>query len=200
MTFTYHVTLKEIVLYAAASNVEMTGNWSRVADPTAAGGLAAHDRNLGAPKAAQPLEEPANTVTIPFLADPNLTYKLWVRLKADDNFWANDSVWMQFSGGLTSTFQDVVYRPGTTEGLTVSLEECRNCGVSEWGWEDDGWGVVSKSGVLLRFEPGPQVIVIQTREDGVSIDQIVLSAEKYLTTRPGLARNDRTILPATAPR
>jgi hypothetical protein len=34
----------------------------------------------------------------------------------------------------------------------------------------------------------------------VSIDQIVLSAEKYLTTRPGLAKNDRTILPATAPR
>jgi len=31
----------------------------------------------------------------------------------------------------------------------------------------------------------------------VSVDQVVLSAEKYLTTRPGTAKNDRTILPAT---
>jgi hypothetical protein len=53
--------------------------------------------------------------------------------------------------------------------------------------------------VLLRFDPGPQVIVIQTREDGVSIDQVVLSAAKYLTTPPGTAKNDRTILPATTP-
>jgi hypothetical protein len=53
---------------------------------------------------------------------------------------------------------------------------------------------------LLRFDPGPRTIVIQTREDGVSIDQVVLSAEKYLTTRPGTAKNDRPILPATIPR
>jgi hypothetical protein len=38
---------------------------------------------------------------------------------------------------------------------------------------------------------------IQTREDGLSIDQIVLSAEKYLTARPGPAKNDKTILPRT---
>ena len=58
----------------------------------------------------------------------------------------------------------------------------------------------NKNGLLLRFEPGPQTIDIQTREDGVSIDQVVLSAEKYLTTRPGTAKNDRMILPATIPR
>jgi hypothetical protein len=42
-------------------------------------------------------------------------------------------------------------------------------------------------------------MVIQTREDGVSIDQVVLSAEKYLTRRPGTAKNDTTILPGTQP-
>jgi len=31
----------------------------------------------------------------------------------------------------------------------------------------------------------------------VSIDQVVLSAEKYLTTRPGAAKNDKTILAKT---
>ena len=72
-----------------------------------------------------------------------------------------------------------------------------NCGVSDWGWQDDGYGAPNTNGVLLRFDPGPQAIVIQTREDGVSIDQVVLSAERYLTQPPGPAKNDRTILPAT---
>ncbi len=72
-----------------------------------------------------------------------------------------------------------------------------------WGWQDDGYGAPNKNGVLLQFYPGPlgepQQIVIQTREDGVSIDQLVLSAEKYLTQPPGAAKNDQTILPATQP-
>jgi hypothetical protein len=191
VTFTYQVTLKEIVLYAAASDVEMAGNWSRVADSTAAGGFRAYDRNLGAPKVTQPSPAPANAITIPFLADPNLSYKLWVRLKADANSWANDSVWVQFSSAAAAP-----YIAGTSVGLAVSLEECVNCGVAGWGWQDDGYGAVNKNGILLRFDAGPQTIVIQTREDGVSIDQVVLSAEKYLTMRPGTAKNDRTILPA----
>jgi hypothetical protein len=36
---------------------------------------------------------------------------------------------------------------------------------------------------------------IQVREDGVSIDQIVLSAVQYRSTRPGTAKNDTVILP-----
>jgi hypothetical protein len=87
---------------------------------------------------------------------------------------------------------------GTTSGLAVNLEECSGCGESGWGWEDDGWGAVNKNGVLLRFpnpDRDPQFIIIQPREDGVSIDQVVLSAEKYLTTRPGAAKNDQTIVP-----
>ncbi len=100
--------------------------------------------------------------------------------------------------GTTDRAGNTKYRPGTTSGLSVSLEECSGCGVSGWGWEDDGWGAINRNGVLLRFpEGGAQRIVIQTREDGVSIDQVVLSSEKYLTTRPGLAKNDATILPAT---
>ena len=72
VTFTYVVTLQEIVLYAAADNVDMAGNWSRVADATAAGGFRAHDANLGAPKVTQPSATPTNFITIPFLANPNL--------------------------------------------------------------------------------------------------------------------------------
>jgi hypothetical protein len=44
-----------------------------------------------------------------------------------------------------------------------------------------------------------QRIRIQTREDGVSIDQIVLSAEKYKTSRPGRAKDDTMKLDPTGP-
>jgi hypothetical protein len=80
----------------------------------------------------------------------------------------------------------------------VNLEECNGCGVSGWGWEDDSWGAQNRNGMLLRFpEGGGQVVRIQVREDGVSVDQIVLSAEGYLTARPGTAKNDTTILDST---
>jgi hypothetical protein len=49
--------------------------------------------------------------------------------------------------------------------------------------------------LTLRFPKGGSMLRLQTREDGVSIDQIVLSAEKYLTTRPGTVKNDTTIVP-----
>src|SRR5687767_4694603 len=65
-------------------------------------------------------------------------------------------------------------------GLEINLEECSGCGLSGWGWEDDGWGATNRNGVTVRFPAGGfQSIVIQTREDGVSIDQVVLSSEKY---------------------
>jgi hypothetical protein len=54
---------------------------------------------------------------------------------------------------------------------------------------------VNRNGTTLRFpQGGPQTLRVQAREDGVSIDQIVLSSEKYKTSRPGTAKNDTTIL------
>ena len=192
--------IKEIVLWASDASTE--GRWTMVGDQTAAGGLRAYDPNLGAPKATAPEAQPTGVVTFRFFADPTETYKLWIRLKADGNSWANDSVWVQFWGA-TDLAGTPIYQIGTTSGLAVNLEECSGCGESGWGWEDDGWGAVNRNGVLLRFpqtpDRDPQFLTIQTREDGVSIDQVVLSAEKYLTTRPGAARNDTTILPKHNP-
>jgi len=42
---------------------------------------------------------------------------------------------------------------------------------------------------------GTQRLRIQTREDGFSIDQIVLSPSAYLRSSPGALKNDTTILP-----
>jgi hypothetical protein len=190
----------EIVLWAADAAPD--GRWQAIDDPAAAGGVRVYDPNRGAPKVPAPVRSPSDVVTFRFFPDPNLTYKLWIRLKADGNSWANDSVWVQFVGA-TDTNGTPKYQVGTTSGLAVNLEECSGCGVSGWGWEDDGWGAPGVNGILLKFPQNQDndqaAIHIQPREDGVSIDQIVLSASKYLTARPGAAKNDTTILKATQP-
>jgi hypothetical protein len=45
---------------------------------------------------------------------------------------------------------------------------------------------------------GPQRLRIQIREDGVSIDQIVLSPSRDFTAAPGTLKNDKTLLTRTA--
>jgi hypothetical protein len=67
-------------------------------------------------------------------------------------------------------------------------------GLSGWGWQDNGYGA-GVLGPLVSFaNTGRQTIRIQTREDGLRIDQIVLSSATYLTTAPGALKNDSTIL------
>lgn len=41
---------------------------------------------------------------------------------------------------------------------------------------------------------GLQTIRVQVREDGLSLDQIVLSADKYATRAPGATKNDTTLV------
>ncbi len=197
-SFSFTVTpFKEIVMWAQGTTREMVLPWQTVEDASAAGGRRYWYPNAGAAKAAAPAATPSSYVDIVFTPDPTLAYKLWVRGKAQNNSPYNDSVWMQFDGA-TNTAGQPVYRIGTTSGLAVNLEECSGCGLSGWGWEDDGWGAVNRNGTLLRFpQGGSQTIRLQIREDGFSIDQIVLSAEKYLTARPGTAKGDTTIVPQT---
>jgi hypothetical protein len=187
----------EIVIHA--SQWQNGTGWDLVDDPTAAAEQRFFYPNADAAKVTTPFANPTKFVDFFVTPDPTQTYKLWVRLKAQDNRGRNDSLWMQFTGAVDQNGAPN-YRIGTTEGLEINLEECLGCGVSEWGWEDDGWGAVNRNGVLLRFPAGgAQRIRIQIREDGVSFDQIVLSAVTYRTTRPGTAKNDHTILQSTQP-
>jgi hypothetical protein len=78
----------------------------------------------------------------------------------------------------------------------ANLEECSGCGLSGWGWRDERWrDRLTAAPVLLRFPSGGwQRLRIQTRADGVSVDQFVLSSEQYLQKPPGPAKNDTTKL------
>jgi endonuclease/exonuclease/phosphatase family metal-dependent hydrolase len=131
-----------------------------------------------------------------FNAVAGTPYHLWVRGKALNDYWGNDSVFVQFSGSVDSN-QAAIYRIGTTSGATVNIEDGLDCGLSGWGWQDNGWGV-GVIGPQIYFQTtGQQTLRVQVREDGLSIDQIVLSPTSYLNSSPGALRNDTTILPSS---
>jgi hypothetical protein len=74
-------------------------------------------------------------------------------------------------------------------------EDCSGCGLAGWGWQDNGYGA-GVLGPAIRFETtGTHTIRIQVCEDGLGIDQIVLSSARYLDTAPGSLTNDTTMLP-----
>ncbi|MEW6127531.1 MAG: endonuclease/exonuclease/phosphatase family protein, partial [Acidobacteriota bacterium] len=53
-------------------------------------------------------------------------------------------------------------------------------------------------GPVIYFQTtGTQTLRVQAREDGFSIDQIVLSPQTYLNSSPGALRDDNTLLPST---
>ena len=86
------------------------------------------------------------------------------------------------------------WRIGTASAAEVNLEDCNGCGVSGWGWQDNGYGVGVLGPVIVFAQSGRQTLRIQPREDGFGIDQIVLSAVKYSSEAPGALKNDATIL------
>ena len=132
-----------------------------------------------------------------FTAEAGRPYRLWIRAKAQDDFWGNDSVWVQFSDSVNSSGAPL-FRIGTTSGTEINLEDCSGCGLSGWGWQDNGWGVGVLGPQIFFQSTGTHTIRIQNREDGISIDQIVLSPATYLHTSPGALKNDNTVLPSSS--
>jgi hypothetical protein len=183
----------DIVFYVSKAPTR-AGAFRVVADATAAGGNRLEHPNVNAPRIATALANPATYVDFPVAVRANTPYHLWVRGKAAQNFGDNDSVWIQTSGTIDASGAPT-YRIGTTSGMMVNLEDCSGCAISGWGWQDNGFGA-NVSGPALRFaSSGTVTIRIQAREDGISLDQFVLSSATYLNTAPGARTNDTTILP-----
>ncbi|HEX7772559.1 MAG TPA: PKD domain-containing protein, partial [Pyrinomonadaceae bacterium] len=60
-------------------------------------------------------------------------------------------------------------------------------------WNDSA---INGMGPLVLFAAsGTQTIRVQLREDGINLDQIVLSPQTYVSTAPGAFKNDSVILP-----
>jgi hypothetical protein len=188
---TAHAATGDIVLYASdATNLH--GNWTRVADATAAGGqkMSSADKGWSSPDNA--LASPADYFEVPFQANAGAKYHVWLRLRAAGDSKYNDSVFVQFSDAVTAS-GSALFRIGTTTGLDVNLQSCSGCALSSWGWLDGAYWLAQSSTVQFASS-GAHTLRVQTREDGVQIDQIVLSPAAYLTASPGAVIADTTII------
>ena len=182
----------EIVVHAAHATA-IAGAWRTVTDPTAASGARLWHPNANAPKLTVPFASPANYFEVTFQAQAGVPYRLWMRAIAEANYWGNDSVFVQFSGSVTVSGTPID-RIGTTAAMSYVLEDCSGCGVSGWGWQDNGYGIGVLGPPVYFAQTGLQTMRVQGREDGISIDQVVLSPTLYLTSAPGAVRNDTTIV------
>ena len=188
-----HAAAGDIVLYAAdASNVR--GNWSLAADSSAAGGQRMSSADLGWSSTDSALVAPADSFDFTFAAAANTRYHVWLRLKASGNSKFNDSAFVQFSDAVDGN-GSAIYRIGTTNGLFVNLQSCNGCALSGWGWLDGAYWLSQTTRVAFASS-GTHTLRVQTREDGVSIDQIVLSSAAYLNT----ARDPKRTTPRSSRR
>jgi PKD repeat protein len=182
----------EIVLYTRDA-MAVSGAWRLVADATAAGGSRMFNPDAGAPKVVAPLASPTAVFELSFTAEAARPYRLWMRGKADRNVYSNDSAYVQFSGSVTSGGAPT-FRIGSPSATTYNLEDCGGCGLSGWGWQDNGYGPGVLGPLIYFATSGPQTLRIQIREDGLSIDQVILSPAAYLTRAPGATKDDGTIV------
>jgi hypothetical protein len=183
----------EIVLHAWRAPT-MVGNWQVVADATAAGGARLASDNLLGRKEQSLAAAQGDYFEMTFEADSGRPYRLWVRGQALRDSDRNDGVYVQFSDAVTNVGAPV-YRIGSSAATIVTLEDCRSCNLDGWGWQDNGTYATPLGPAIYFGRSGPQTIRILVREDGVSVDQIVLSPSAYLTKAPGAAQRDFTILP-----
>jgi hypothetical protein len=180
----------EIVLHAWRAPT-LVGNWQVVTDTTAAGGARLSSMNLLGKTALALDQASGDYFEMTFNAEAGRPYRLWIRGFAKGDNWFNDSVYVQFEGTVSATGTPI-FRSGSSAAAVVNIEDCKGCGLKAWGWQDNGENGL---GPLVYFaQSGPQTIRILVREDGVSIDQIVLSPSAYLSIAPGAYKLDTLIL------
>jgi hypothetical protein len=183
----------DVVLYASDVTT-INGNWARTADQSAAGGLMMASANNGWANTAGPLASPADFFEAAFAAPSATAYHVWIRLRASGNSKGNDGIYVQFSDAVDANGA-ALFRIGTTAGLVVNLSgRASGKDLAGWGWRDGAYWIVQQT--TARFaSSSTHTVRVQTREDGVQVDQIVLSPATYLTSAPGPAANDSTIVP-----
>ena len=180
------------MIYAADVEV-LSGAWSKVTATGAAAGQMLTTPDAGWASADVPIAAAEHYFETTFAASAGTTYQIWVRMRAvNDSKW-NESVWVQFDNAVNSA-GNPLWRIGSSTALLVNLENCSGCGVAGWGWQDNAWWL--SQAARVRFAAtGTQTIRVQVREDGVAIDQIVLSPVTWLSSSPGALKNDATIVP-----
>jgi hypothetical protein len=185
---------RDIVLYAADGALH--GNYLRSADPTAAGARRVWDPINGMASPDAPSAAPVDYFDLTFSAPAGVEFRLWMRGVAPADATTRDAVWAQFSDSVDAAGR-AAFRIGTVSALPMTLEECDGCGISGWGWHDDGTGLGVRGSTVRFATSGTHTLRIQARELGLAIDQLILSSHKWLTARPGAAKQSTNVYPKT---
>lgn len=181
----------DVVIYASDS-FPTRGTWSRRADSASPNATKMVTPDKGVSNVDAPLANPAEYLDIPFSAEANVPYTIWLRLKAANNSKFNDSVWVQFSDAMANG--SARYPLGSTSALLVNLAtDSTAASLQNWGWQNSAYWLTQPT-TLTFAATGSHTIRIQIREDGVEWDQIVLSPARYLSAGPGPVSNDATIV------
>jgi hypothetical protein len=189
-------TAGEIVLYAGKAAV-VVGSWEVRSHRSAADGLLIRNPDAGGETRTRAQASPDSYFELTFEAQAGVPYRIWIRGRAEGQLPSNDSVFVQFSQSL-SAGGSAAYRIGSRSAAMVSLADCATCPLAGWGWQDNGEGVGVLGPLVYFASSGRQTVRVQPREDGLSIDQIVLSPSAYLTVAPGAPVRDTTILEESA--
>ena len=185
-----------VIRVASAAAGRIYGSWQTVSDSTAAGSQALRNPDTGAARIAPALSNPASYFEVSFNADAGRAYHVWVRMKSDGNSLSNDSVHFQFNDSVTATSAPTA-RIGTTSSLEMVLQDgSTGPAPRNWGWTDNGWDAVGTN--VYFATTGSHTLRVQQREDGATIDQIVISPDTFLASPPGWRLDDITFLQASA--
>ena len=130
----------DVLLYPGVDGPDLHGAWRTIGDATAAGGMRVWHPDGGAAKLNTPLASPPHYFDLQFRASAGVGYRLWIRGNAQNDYWGNDSVFVQFSDSVDAN-GTAQWRLNSTSATTINLEDCSGCGLGGWGWQDNGWGV-----------------------------------------------------------
>ena len=189
------VAAPEIVIYGSdVTNANLHGNWSKVSDATAAGNTRVASADRAGPTVSTPFAAPVDYFEATFNAVRGVRYRLWLRharCRPDNKF-------NERSG---SNSQEAPMRVETsyiasapTQALMSTCDiaataACLGLGLAEspGSWENRPSRDLVRRTAHIRF-------ACKSREDGVSIDQIVLSPQRFVDSAPGPPTGDNTIV------
>jgi hypothetical protein len=182
----------DIVIYAAdVPDASLHGSWTKGSDASSPQGVKLVTTDTGF--ASDALASPTHYVDVAFTAPAGTPYTLWLRVQALANSKFNDSVWVQFSDALVNG--TAVYPIGSPNALLVNLAtDSAATSLRGWGWQNTAYWL-SQATTVSFAASGTHTLRIQVREDGVQLDQIVLSPVRFLTSSPGALSADTTIVP-----
>jgi hypothetical protein len=183
----------EIVLYGSDATASMIhGAWKTASSSTSPNSVMLTTSNQGVANTSAPLASPTDYVDLTFSANAGTPYRVWLRLRAQNDNKFNDSLWVQFSDAQAGG--SAVYRMNTASGLLVNLAtDASGNSLAGWGWQNGAYWLSQATTVTFPTS-GMHTIRLQTREDGLSVDQIVLSPATYLNAPPGGVGGDGTIV------